>query len=68
MPKTPCNCGKPGEWPNGFVDGVEQFLCQDCWEAEIDAAWWTSFGPIWGGYKKDEKYKQLVEALKREGA
>ncbi len=27
-------------WPDGIVDGEEQFLCQDCHEAALDDSWW----------------------------
>lgn len=29
-------------WPHGYVLGDEQFLCQDCWESEVDEAWWEA--------------------------
>jgi len=43
MENAPCACGQPGEWPDGYDEfGVERFLCQDCWEHEIDQAFWSS--------------------------
>ncbi len=41
-------CGKPGEptmWPNGISenDQQEHFLCQDCWEHEIDVSFHQFF-------------------------
>jgi hypothetical protein len=38
------NCGKPNDdnWPITVNDEIKDGGCQDCWELEVDAAWWDA--------------------------
>lgn len=38
-----CKCGSPHDnWTSNDGD----YLCQDCWEREVDAAWWDAVNRI----------------------
>ena len=62
MDMKPCkNCGKQGEWADGFDEnGEEQFLCQDCWEADCDAAWWELWNTL--AKRKEESVSYAAES------